>query len=373
MLARHSPKPGGRFTLMKPAPLRIAGENTPQRRSERTPWRDSWRMLQHRLVRWREAKFVWRAQLRKEGKLKPRPPRIKGKDTPTLERTYGAWRKGRAYVKNKHGRAVRTQNRWLVFRDGTRARATGRRLPKKIFATVPLPTSKDDFKRAFPKGRLQVYDYALKLLEEDAAKLKDEAAQLRARVEVMPAGDEKQKALDKVNILDIQSEINLPRTRWEVKYGFCQWSRVWGINAEQPADDFTRPVHRHLVEDKWRKEGRLDLLVRLCLLRLAADPAQMERVYQMHIVPDLLPAFHPNVDMRVEYPMRPPYNKELAARVAESGGPRKAPMEPGRFLLPSQTLKQPTVRARAFHLDERLYTLVMVDPGAVVRHACERH
>ena len=28
----------------------------------------------------------------------------------------------------------------------------------------------------------------------------------------------------------------------------------------------------------------------------------MERVYQMHVVPDLLPHFHPSFDLRVSYP-----------------------------------------------------------------------
>ena len=39
----------------------------------------------------------------------------------------------------------------------------------------------------------------------------------------------------------------------------------------------------------------------------------MERVYQMHVVPDLLPNFHPNIDMHVEFPMRPPYSQHALA------------------------------------------------------------
>ncbi|KZV92052.1 hypothetical protein EXIGLDRAFT_769340, partial [Exidia glandulosa HHB12029] len=334
VLARHSPKPSAKTTLLKPVPLRIAGEAKPQRRSARTPWRDAWRISQYRLVRWREAKLNWRAEMRKEGKIPPKPRRGRDKHSPRLTRTYQGWRKARIYVRNRKGKAVRTPNRWLVSEDGTRRRASGLRLPKKVFASVPLPLNAREYKRAFPKGRLKVYDHALKLLETDSANLKEELSDLRARIARMPEGEEKQKALDKANIIDIQSEINLPQNRWEVKYGFY---------------DFTKPVHRHLVEEKWRKEGRLDLL--------------MERVYQMHVVPDLLPAFHPNVDLRVEYPMRLPHNKALVERIMQRGGTtRKAPMEPGRFLLPWQTLRPPTLRARAFHLDERLYTLVMVDP-----------
>ncbi|EJD50082.1 PEBP-like protein [Auricularia subglabra TFB-10046 SS5] len=334
LLASKTPRLGARTTLTQPVPVRLsANPDAPPPRTYATPWRDAWRIQQHRLARWRDAKLKWRAALRKAGKLKPRLPKVRTARTPTVQPHYRPFRPSRIYVQSPKGRALRTPSKLLVYPDGTIRRKYGAVLPKKVFASVEKPRTAKDFKRAYPVGRLKVYDRALEIIEADAVKLQEEVRQLREKLnDPKLSAAERTKIQDKINIIEIQSTINLPRPRWEVKHGFY---------------DFSLPVHRHLVEEKWRKQGRLDLL--------------MERVYQMGVVPDLLPAFHPNVDLRVEFPMRLPYSKRLREAV-EKRGPRYAEMEPGRYLLPNQTLAPPRLRARAFHLDERLYTLVMVDP-----------
>jgi len=104
-------------------------------------------------------------------------------------------------------------------------------------------------------------------------------------------------------------------------------------------------VYRHLTEQKWRNEGILDLL--------------MERIYQMHVVPDLLPELHPNVDMRIQFP------DPAAHRAMKQSRQEKSDLytiEPGTFLRPDQTRNVPRIACTAFHPDTRLYTLLMLDP-----------
>ena len=59
---------------------------------------------------------------------------------------------------------------------------------------------------------------------------------------------------------------------------------------------------------------------------------QMERIYQMNVVPDILPEMHPSFDLRLSFPEPPPRNTLLRTRTAR----RYLPVEPGVFLLPEQ-------------------------------------
>jgi len=127
----------------------------------------------------------------------------------------------------------------------------------------------------------------------------------------------------------VQSEINFPQVRWKCANGMADMSRV---------------VDRHLVEQRWRKEGPLDLL--------------MERIHQMKIVPDVLPNIHPSLDLRVNFP-------KVASKTGSQVFVSKAVyehVEPGIFLLPEQTVEPPKLFTTVFHPEERLYTLLMIDP-----------
>jgi large subunit ribosomal protein L35 len=73
----------------------------------------------------------------------------------------------------------------------------------------------------------------------------------------------------------------------------------------------------------------------------------MERIHQMSVIPDLLPTFSPTVDLRVSF--------VEAEEVV-----------PGAFLPVNVTLQAPSITAQAFHPDEKLYTLLIVDPGTSV-------
>lgn len=81
-----------------------------------------------------------------------------------------------------------------------------------------------DWKRPIAYGVLPAYDEALRYLIRDSAALKKEAEQLNAAIskeEEAPERDEHalEKKREKLNILEVQSEINLPEVRWKVANG----------------------------------------------------------------------------------------------------------------------------------------------------------
>ncbi|KAK0245524.1 phosphatidylethanolamine-binding protein [Armillaria nabsnona] len=171
-----------------------------------------------------------------------------------------------------------------------------------------------------PTGVLPAYDEAIKLIRQDSFRLKREAAEVRRSIK--PGDEDEEEKRKLLRIIQVQSEINLPEVRWAVK------SRLV---------DMRNPAHRHLREQNWRGEGKLDLL--------------MERIHQMNVIPDVLPSLHPSIDLSIK------------VRQTHLAGPtyRSRGIEPGVFLSPKQTIAPPTVYATAFHLDTRLYTMMLVD------------
>lgn len=193
--------------------------------------------------------------------------------------------------------------------------------------------------RPIAHGVLPAYDEALRIINADSRALKTELSELKKEVQALDlelqntSDPEKLQALDteleqmkdKLDIIEIQSEINLPNVRWAVRDGNV---------------DMDKLVHRYLLEQSWREGGALDLL--------------MERLYQMHVVPDLLPALHPSLDLRLTTGLRP---KGLHPKAKN---PRI--VEPGSFLQSKQTIRPPSLYTTVYHTDTRLYTLVLLDP-----------
>ncbi|KIM52354.1 hypothetical protein SCLCIDRAFT_56180, partial [Scleroderma citrinum Foug A] len=191
-----------------------------------------------------------------------------------------------------------------------------------------------EWNRPLAFGVLPAYDEALKYIKTDSEVLKTETQQLQAALEKAKAAPEPdtdviQKMEEKLAILEIQSQVNLPEVRWKVRNGMA---------------DMSNAVHRHIIEKRWREEGRLDEL--------------MERIHQMFVVPDVVPFLHPSLDLRVTYP-------EHFVRRIDHGDSKKrkhAPVEPGTYLHPEQTVEPPKLYTDVFHTDTRLYTLLLVDP-----------
>ncbi|KAJ7139447.1 phosphatidylethanolamine-binding protein [Mycena epipterygia] len=204
--------------------------------------------------------------------------------------------------------------------------------------------------RPIPEGILPAYDEALRLIRVDARRVRADAARQRREVlrvhKVLSTPDEVQgekkreleadleKMRAKLEILEVQSEVNLPDVRWSVANAMA---------------DMSIPSHRHLVEQRWRKDGDLDLL--------------MERIHQMHVVPDVLPVLHPTLDLHVTARLMPEHFDTLMNR---NRFQRRVntfkQVVPGNYLTPRQTRVPPKLYANVFHTDVRLYTMLLVDP-----------
>ncbi|EJT99022.1 PEBP-like protein [Dacryopinax primogenitus] len=199
-----------------------------------------------------------------------------------------------------------------------------RQLQRRLF-------SSQTYTRPLPAGALEVYDHALLFLAQDRdVKL----ARISSLQEELPSltGEAAEGSKKEIARLEVEAWINDPEVRWMHNMG------LW---------DMSKPVYRHLREQQWRKEGVLDLL--------------MERLWQMHIIPDVLPWVDPTLDMRLQFPT------ERTEEVVKIKGKddvvcQEGDIEPGTFVLPSQTSKEPQLYVTAFHPEERFYTLVMVDP-----------
>ncbi|CAG8616730.1 4180_t:CDS:2, partial [Cetraspora pellucida] len=116
----------------------------------------------------------------------------------------------------------------------------------------------------------------------------------------------------KKNDLQVQAEVNDPEVRRKFKNNMV---------------DMSIPVYRHLKEKHW-KSGPL--------------PKLMERITQMYVVPDVFPDLVPTMDLEFEF------DDEF--------------VEPGCFQRPIRTINPPTIVMNNFHVETRLYTLIMVDP-----------
>lgn len=71
---------------------------------------------------------------------------------------------------------------------------------------------------------LPAYDEALKYIKTDSEVLKTETRQLQAALEKAKAAPEPdtdviQKMEEKLAILEIQSQVNLPEVRWKIRNG----------------------------------------------------------------------------------------------------------------------------------------------------------
>ncbi|KAF8198980.1 phosphatidylethanolamine-binding protein [Pholiota molesta] len=195
----------------------------------------------------------------------------------------------------------------------TNGRRRRKQPPKR--PTISLTTPRK-WNRPLGEGVVPAYDLALQELKRDSLKLKEEAAELRKVVEAKEAEYQTLKAKLQTSKIPEAQEL---------------FSRK---------SDMSNTSHRYLVEQKWRKDGDLDLL--------------MERLYQMSVVPDVLPVIKPSLDLHLIVRTRPTEfieEKKIQTHV-----------EPGSFVKPKQTEVPPKLRVNVFHTDTRLYTMLLSIP-----------
>ncbi|KAL2266501.1 hypothetical protein VTJ83DRAFT_5853 [Remersonia thermophila] len=90
--------------------------------------------------------------------------------------------------------------------------------------------------------------------------------------------------------------------------------------------DMNKPIYRFLARRKWCEMDRKII---------------MQRITQFHIVPDLLPKFEPNMDVKLHF--------------------RRFKVPPGAILNSRITETPPTLRMQVFDAGERLISIVVVD------------
>ncbi|KAL0568361.1 mitochondrial 54S ribosomal protein YmL35 [Marasmius crinis-equi] len=269
-----------------------------------------------------------------ESLLKPKPATLQKPATKGAAKQEGS--------KGKEGQGTASASATATNSTAAPQKAKKRGRRRRPFIVRQRPRISTSNPRAWnpplQEGAVPAYDEALKVIYKDSRLLKKEVKEWKQEVdkkakEVNAATGEEKETLDaelekmreRLNILEVQSEINLPSVRWAVANAMA---------------DMRVPSHRYLVEQRWRKDGKLDLL--------------MERTHQMSVVPDVLPVIHPSVDLDVT--VKPPLNRAFLS-------PRRVFLvEPGKFLTPQQTIRPPTLFPHVFHTDTRLYTMLMVDP-----------
>lgn len=97
--------------------------------------------------------------------------------------------------------------------------------------------------------------------------------------------------------------------------------------------DMAQPVYRELAKKKWKLH---DLMV------------TMQRLEQLHVIPDTMPTLNPKVNVEVKFPHNT--NLEFSDWVA-----------PGTVLPAFAVAKPPTIKIQAYDT-ESLYTIVLVNP-----------
>lgn len=87
-----------------------------------------------------------------------------------------------------------------------------------------------------------------------------------------------------------------------------------------------RPIYRNLAEKKWRKYKRLVL---------------MQRLEQLHVIPDVLPHIDPTADITISY--------------------GRNTIQPGVFLSSQLTEQPPKLSVQLFEAGDRLVTIAVID------------
>ncbi|BEI84519.1 hypothetical protein CcaverHIS002_0411230 [Cutaneotrichosporon cavernicola] len=180
------------------------------------------------------------------------------------------------------------------------------------------------FDPALPRGQEPAYDLALEYIAADAARVRAQLEKAQTEAGDRPSPEQ----AERIRALEVNAEINDPATR-----------RLFASTAGVGSMD--RAVMRELAERAWRRNGGLDLL--------------MQRLFQLGVVPDILPDILPTADMTVW------------AGAGEA-------VEAGKIIPPSSLKEAPRVHVQLFghpstpsatHPNpEGKYTLLVVDPDS---------
>ncbi|KAF3930635.1 hypothetical protein ABW19_dt0205887 [Dactylella cylindrospora] len=165
------------------------------------------------------------------------------------------------------------------------------------------------------------YQAALKYLREDRSEKLEHIREERAKIAAWkkhkgtsdddPDIKKMEEFIDKIK-LDIDK--NNPR----IKYMY---------DNKKELIDPHRPIYQYWANNDWRSMKRKVLV---------------QRLEQMYVVPDLLQAIDPIVDVRLRF--------------------SRSTISPGAKVLSNKTLNHPSIKVTPFDSKERLVTIVVVDP-----------
>ncbi|KAK4048989.1 mitochondrial 54S ribosomal protein YmL35 [Microbotryomycetes sp. JL221] len=173
-------------------------------------------------------------------------------------------------------------------------------------ATASSSGSSAKYERPLKRGALPAYDLAVEVLERERQSQLQELEQWRKAQGDRVDANELERRQAQADALD-------PEIRWK---------------AANRAGDMSQPVYRMLAQQAWRNDGELAIL--------------MQRVTQMNVIPDILPDLNPQAVLNMTV------NGDM--------------IEPGSYTLPAHTRDGIALSAQVYHADERLYTLLIVDP-----------
>ncbi|KAK5109307.1 hypothetical protein LTR62_007181 [Meristemomyces frigidus] len=162
---------------------------------------------------------------------------------------------------------------------------------------------------------------ALRVQRERLEKLRQKSGSVQPKDE-WRHGNRVRSMRKQVEELKIQADINDPL----VKKRF-----------EDGAGDMSRPIYRHLADKQWRSYKRLIL---------------MQRITQMNVVPDVLPAIDPIVSTELAFPIPGHENKRIQ---------RLRRVQHGDFVDSALSEKAPTLYVQPYDKGTRLVTIAVVN------------
>lgn len=203
------------------------------------------------------------------------------------------------------------------------------KIPTSGPATIEEPLVKSGYHS--PIAIDETFQEAYKILEQEATNKYSKIEKLQSQLnEIKDPNDKKNKLkvkslIKQIETLKIETEMKNPEVLYNVEYGSVE-------NI-----DTTQPIYRKLLKEKW-KDYDLMLL--------------MQRLEQLHVIPDTLPTLDPKVDVKVKF----------SHNVEEEF---KNWITPGTVLPAFAVAKPPVIQIQEF--DELksgngLYTVLLVNP-----------
>ncbi|KAI5836868.1 phosphatidylethanolamine-binding protein [Morchella snyderi] len=197
-------------------------------------------------------------------------------------------------------------------------RTKARAVPAAVPATPEVEAHARKM-RTIESMPFQTYQHALAVIRKDhdekLVQIKEEHEKIAKMIKyknLSPTSRVVKSMTRYLEGLKVKADINNPR----VKYNFD--TGVIGMN---------KPVYRFLLEKKWRSMRR---------------PVLMQRLTQMHVIPDVLPDVDPRVDVQVRFAGRD--------------------TAPGVFVESKTSERPPTLKIIPFRQGEKLCTIAVVDP-----------